>query len=69
MKTCFSEGKMMKQFGTRPPFQLTPRISDQFFHDPPLCPNFKNEKPPSPNFTGGGGLCYDPVFKSLLDFQ
>ena len=43
MKTCFSEGKMMKQFGTRPPpFQLTPRISDQFFHDPPLCPNALN---------------------------
>ena len=39
----------MKQFG-KPlflrgplPFQLTP-FSEQFFHDPPLCSNFKNKK-------------------------
>ena len=38
----------MKQFGT-PPFNQPP-ISEQFVHDPPLCPNFKTEIPPlSPN--------------------
>ena len=30
MKTCFSKGKLMKQFGNPPPS---------------LCPNFKNKKP------------------------
>ena len=43
MKTCFSEGKLMKQFGT-PPFlrepplstNPPPPISEQFFHDPPI---------------------------------
>ena len=54
MKTCFSEGKLMKQFGTptlsnRAPLSTNPTISEQFFHDPPLGPNFKNKKPP-PNF-------------------
>ena len=34
-----------------PPFQLT---IDQFFHDLPLCQNFKNKKLP-PNFKGEGG--------------
>ena len=58
MKTCFSEGKLMKQFGNPPflreppPFQLTP-ISEQFFHDPRLFPNFKKKNPP--NFRGWGG--------------
>ena len=57
MKTCFSEGKLMKQFGN-PPFLRYPPLSanllifEQFFHDPPLCPNFKN-KNPAPNFRGG----------------
>ena len=32
----FSERKMIKQFGT-PPFNYPP-ISEQFFHNPPLCP-------------------------------
>ena len=60
MKKCFSEGKLMKQFGNplflrRPPAITTnPPISDQFFHDPPLCPNFKNKNPPPANFRGGG---------------
>ena len=31
-------------------------ISEQFFHDPPLCPNFKNKIPPPPNFKGGRKL-------------
>ena len=47
MKTCFSAGKLMKQFGTRP-LSTNPPISEQFFHDPPLCPNFKNQNPPPP---------------------
>ena len=34
------------------PHSTNPRISEQFFHDPPLCPNFKIQKP---NFRGGGG--------------
>ena len=53
MKTYFSAGKLMKQFGTppppflkEPPLSTNPPISEQFFHDPPLCPNFKNQKPP-----------------------
>ena len=54
MKTCFSEGKLRKQFGN-PPLSTNPLISDQFFHDPPFCPNFKNKKPPS-NFRGGRKL-------------
>ena len=50
MKTCFSEGKLTKQFGNpplskrTPAFQLTPLFLSIFFHDPPLCPNFKNKK-------------------------
>ena len=58
MKRCFSEGKLTKQFGNpplskrTPAFQLTPLFLSIFFHDPPLCPNFKNKKPP-PNFMGG----------------
>ena len=51
MKTCFSKGKLMKQFGNPPlskksPLSTNPPISEQYFHDSPLCPNFKNEKPP-----------------------
>ena len=59
MKTCFSEGKLMKQFGT-PPLSTNPPISEQFFHVPPLCPNFKTKNPaPYPLvffvfFFGGG---------------
>ena len=50
----------MKQFGPPPPlskrtalFQLTPIFLSNFFMTPPLCPNFKNEKPP-PNFKQRG---------------
>ena len=52
MKTCFSEGKLMKQFGNPPPLSkrnplsTNPPISEQFFHDPPLCSNFKQKRPP-----------------------
>ena len=27
-----------------PPLSTNPPISEQFFHDPPFCPNFENEK-------------------------
>ena len=48
MKTFFSYGKLRKQFGKLPfflrdhPCQLSNNspMSEQFFHDPPLCPNF-----------------------------
>ena len=45
MKTCFSAGKLMKQFGPppllrEPPLSNNPPISVQVFHDPPLCPKF-----------------------------
>ena len=50
MKTCFSDGKLTEQFGatplskrtTPPPLLTKPPISEQFFHDPRLCSNFKN---------------------------
>ena len=50
MKTCFSEGKLIKQFGPPPlskriPLSTNPPISEQFFHDPSLCPSFKNKNP------------------------
>ena len=56
MYTCFSEGKLMKQLGNpflskRTPLSTKPPIYGQFFHDPPLCPNFKNKNPPL-NFRG-----------------
>ena len=49
MKTCFSEGKLMKQFGnppflSNPPFQLTPLFLSNFLMTP-LCPNFKSKNP------------------------
>ena len=49
MRTCFSEEKLIKQFG-KPPFQVTPLFLNNFFNDPPLCLNFKNKNPP--NFRG-----------------
>ena len=53
MKTCFSEGKLMKQFGKPPLSKRTPLstnapIPEQFFHDPHLCPNFKKTRTTSP---------------------
>ena len=58
MKTCFSEGKLMKQFGNPPPFlretpfQLTPLFLSNFFMTP-LFVQILNKRDP-PNFTGGG---------------
>ena len=62
MKICFSEEKLMKQFATPPPppppppFSTNSPISEQFFHDPHLYPNFKNKKPSL--ILGGGGRNY-----------
>ena len=37
------------------PLSTNPPTSEQFFHDPPFCPNFKNEIPlPPPNIKGEG---------------
>ena len=44
-----------------PLLQLTSSISEQFFHDPPLWPNFKNEIP-HPNIRRGGN--YDGALSS-----
>ena len=63
MKTCLSEGKLTKQFRNPPPL-TNPHISEQFFHEPHHCPNFKISDPPSsPNFRGEeetihGHSCY-----------
>ena len=59
MKTCFSERKTYKIIWKPPLSKRSPHlstnhhISEQFFHDRPLSPNFKNKKSP-PNFRGGG---------------
>ena len=41
MKACLSEEKLIKQFGN--PLSTNPPISEQFFYNPHLCPNFKNK--------------------------
>ena len=53
MKTWFSKVKLIKQFGNSLflrglPLSTKPPIPEQFFHDLPLCLNFKNKKPPHP---------------------
>ena len=50
MKTCFSEEKLIAPLSNRirpPPLSLStnPPISEQFFHDTLLCPNFENKTP------------------------
>ena len=62
MKTCFSEAKLMKQFGnpplskrTPPPFQLTPLFLSNFFMAPLSVQISKTRNLP-PNFRGGGGV-------------
>ena len=46
----------MKQFEPSP-LSTNPPISEQFFHDSPLCPNFKNQEPPLPLTLGVRKLC------------
>ena len=54
MKICFSEEKLIKRFGNpaplskRTPLSTNPPISEQLFHEPPLCYNFKNKNQPVP---------------------
>ena len=77
MKTYFSEGKLVKQFGnplllrglpisTNPP---PPPITEQCFHDPPLCQNFQNKNtPPPPLILGGRKLCLLCVIDSFSKY-
>ena len=52
-----------------PPFSTNSPISEQFFHDPPLYPNFKNKKP-SLILGGGGEKLWKPTHLSFyyIDF-
>ena len=49
-ETYFSEVKLTKSFGnalskrTTTPLLTNLPISERFFHDSPLCPNFKNKE-------------------------
>ena len=56
MKTCFSAGKLMKQFGP-PPLQLTPLFLSNFFMIPLFVQILKTRTPPPKKnfFFGGGG--------------
>ena len=63
MKTCFSEGKLMKQFGnpslskrTPPPspFQLTFLFLNNFFMTPLFVQISKTRNIPPADFRGGG---------------
>ena len=45
-----------------PPLSTNPPNPEQIFHDPPLCPNFKNKKSP-PNFRGGGETMSSQILK------
>ena len=55
-------------FIREPPLSTNPPISEQIFHDPPLCPNFKNKNPPprSPNFKGGEETMIVLKLRSIL---
>ena len=48
MKTSFSEEKLITHPLSKrlPPLSTNPHISEQFFHNPSLCPNFENKNPP-----------------------
>ena len=65
MKTCFSEGKLMKQFGNPsfwenlPPFQLTRLFLNNIFMTPFFVQILKTRTPS--NYTGGGN--YDGGYK------
>ena len=55
MKTCFSEGKLMKQFGNtlflrESPLSTNPLFLSNFFHDSLFAQISKTRTPPRPNF-------------------
>ena len=63
MKTCFSEGKLMKQFGNPPlsnrtPLSTNPLFLSNFFMTPLFVQISKTRTPPT--FRGGGN--YDISF-------
>ena len=49
IKTCFCEGKLMKQFGNPPLSKSTPPpFSEQFFSWPPSLSKFQKQPCPAP---------------------
>ena len=52
MKTCFSAGKLMKQFGILPPLSTNPLLLSNFFITPLFVQIFKTRTPPI--ILGGG---------------
>ena len=74
MHTCFSEGKLMKQLGNpflskRSPLSTKLPISEQFFQDPPLCPNFKNKTPSPLNLRGEETMYYVYIYIYKVAFN
>ena len=66
MKTCFSEGKLMKQFGNSPlskrtPFQLTPLFLSNFF----MTPLFVQISKTRTKIRGGGNYVQLKIFESM----
>ena len=71
MKTCFSDGKLTKQFETpslskRPLSLLSKHVFLCNFFMTTLCPNFKKKTPPPRNFRGGEGNCVLAIRYQLL---
>ena len=48
-----------------PPLSTNPPISEKFFHDSPLYPNFKNENPP----LGGGNYDFNNYSVDIYLFE
>ena len=70
MKTCFSEGKLMEQFGPPPyskrtPFQLTPLFLSNFFMTPLFVQILITRNPP--NFRGGGGGNHEVIMHGVKE--
>ena len=72
MKTCFSEGKRIKQFrkpslSKRTPLSTNPPISEQFFHDPLFVEISKTRTPPL--ILGGGGGGEETMLRAMTATQ